>query len=118
MELRAVPVGHGLQRRGGLFSSVPFQAASHSVLPEKLLGETEESLYPRARAGVPKFDQLRGAFAEIPDEAYRAKVVDEMRGSPVELSGPSLGVETSSAVCAAAGLVILGTIVYFAFAVR
>lgn len=41
--------------------------------------------------------------------------VKEKKESSSSLEGPSLGVDTGSMVCAAAGLVIVGTIVYFAF---
>ena len=184
MDLRAIPVGRGLQKAGGIFSPAPFAGVSHPSLGKSSLGETEQTLYVRGKAAVAKYDALMDRLGQISDETYRKKVGERVHGSagdpssavqirnsvyksvrmaesdsptnylvfsdkPIQadvtamenldrtfeelvrsgesaygtapagksasLTGPSMGVSTSSVVCAAAGLVIVGTIFYFAF---
>lgn len=84
MDLRAVPLGHGPHKAGGMFSSTPFSNSPWPEVPQTVERQVQQA-FPGSRA--------------IPSSS---------------LSGPSLGMNTSSVVCAAGGLVILGTIVYFA----
>lgn len=185
MDLRIHPVGRGFQGSGGMFAPAPFSFGVRPSLSGRRMGETEQSLYVRAKAAVAKYDDLINRLSQIADETYRAQVTERIHGDaldtsspvhirnsvyksveqageatptdylvfsnkpvqddvqaledldrtfeemvqagessyektsekaapPAPLSGPSLGMDTGSVVCASAGLVIVGTIIYFA----
>ncbi len=74
---------------------------------------------PAVQSKVEQLENLDRDFEAAVSAAEKANsAAPKSVSGPASMQSPNLGVDTQSVVCAAAGLVLVGTIFYFAFAIK